>query len=54
MEKPAVKEQCCDILYDLLHKRYANQSGIIYTFSIADAEELEKLLKEKGLKVRLP
>lgn len=52
MEKPADKDQCIELLYNLLSKRYANRSGIIYTFSINDTEELAEALVSKGLNVR--
>lgn len=52
LEKPADKEQCIELLYDLLKNRYANKSGIIYAFSIADTEEIASALVTKGLNVR--
>lgn len=52
MEKPADKEQCIDLLHNLLKTRYSDKTGIIYTFSIADTEELSKALVSRGLKVR--
>lgn len=35
-----------------MHSRYASKSGIIYTFSIADSEEIASELVTRGLKVR--
>lgn len=52
MEKPSEKEQCIEVLYDLLSKRYANQSGIIYAFSIADTEEIAAELTRRHVNVR--
>ncbi|XP_031620105.1 ATP-dependent DNA helicase Q1-like [Contarinia nasturtii] len=52
MDKPAEKEQCIELLYDLLNKRFAGQSGIIYAFSIADTEEIASELSQRNLKVR--
>lgn len=52
MEKPSEKDQCIELLFDLLKKRYANKSGIIYTFSIADTEDIASALTSKGLNVR--
>lgn len=52
MEKPAEKEKCVDLLYDLLKTRYGGKSGIIYAFSISDTEELASALVARGIKVR--
>lgn len=52
MEKPSDKDQCCELLYDLLKTRYAGKSGIIYAFSVADTEEIAAALVTKGLNVR--
>lgn len=52
MEKPCDKEQCIELLYDLLSKRYAGQSGIIYAFSIADTEEIASALMQRGINLR--
>lgn len=52
MEKPYEKEQCIELLADLLKNRYGGKSGIIYTFSIVDTEDLSTALVAKGLKVR--
>lgn len=52
MEKPAEKDQCTELLYDLLAKRFAGQSGIIYAYSINDTQEIVSELVKKGLNVR--
>lgn len=52
MEKPSEKDQCIELLYDLLSNRYAGKSGIIYVFSIADTEEIASELSKKNLNVR--
>lgn len=52
VEKPSDKEQCFDLIHDLLQTRYQGKSGIIYAFSIADTEEIASALVKKGLKVR--
>lgn len=52
LEKPSDKEQCIELIANLLKTRYANQSGIIYTFSISDTEELAAALVDRELKVR--
>lgn len=52
MEKPAEKEKCIDLLYNLVKTRYAGKSGIIYAFSISDTEELASALVERGIKIR--
>lgn len=52
MEKPSEKEQCFEMLYDLLSNRFAGQSGIIYAFSISDTEEIASELSQRGLNVK--
>lgn len=52
MEKPADKEQCIELLQDLLSKRFAGKSGIIYAFSIADTEEIASELMKRNINVR--
>lgn len=52
MEKPVDKEQCVELLYELLSKRFAGQSGIIYAFSIADTEEIASELMQRKVNVR--
>lgn len=51
LEKPTSQEDCLIILEKLLKYRYKDQSGIIYTNSIKDAEEIAEGLRKKGLKV---
>lgn len=52
MEKPSSKEDTTKLLSRLLKKRYAGMSGIIYTFSIKDAEDLSAELIQRGIQVR--
>lgn len=52
MEKPSEKQATVDLIADLLKTRYLNQSGIIYTHSIKDAEELCASLLNVDIKVR--
>lgn len=52
IEKPAKAEETVELLVDLLQNRYKNQSGIIYTFSIKDAETLANELMQEGCSVR--
>ncbi|XP_050542953.1 ATP-dependent DNA helicase Q1-like isoform X2 [Daktulosphaira vitifoliae] len=48
--KPDNKE-CLDEFESLLKNKFKNQSGIIYTTSIKDCENLKKELRERGCKV---
>uniref|UniRef100_A0A336MJW4 ATP-dependent DNA helicase n=1 Tax=Culicoides sonorensis TaxID=179676 RepID=A0A336MJW4_CULSO len=52
MEKPAEKEKVVELLVKLLKNRYKGMSGIIYTFSIKDAEDLTSELLQRDVKVR--
>lgn len=52
VQKPAQAENCYDYLQKLLEGKYKDQSGIIYTTTIKDCEELTKNLRNRGLKVR--
>lgn len=52
MEKPSEKEQCIELLFNMLSQRFANQTGIIYAFSITDTEEIASALAQRDLKVR--
>lgn len=52
LEKPSEKEEVYNLLEKLLKNRYAGQSGIIYTFSIKDSDELTNELLQRDLKVR--
>uniref|UniRef100_A0A1B6JNR2 ATP-dependent DNA helicase n=1 Tax=Homalodisca liturata TaxID=320908 RepID=A0A1B6JNR2_9HEMI len=49
--KPSAMSECVDQLADLLKHRFANQSGIIYTTSIKDCDELRDQLRQRGLRV---
>lgn len=49
--KPATKEECCSMLEDLLKHRFNNKTGIIYTTTIKDSEELTTDLRSRGLRV---
>lgn len=52
MEKPAEKVKVYELLAKLLKVRYLGQIGIIYTFSIKDAEDLATELMKKGILAR--
>lgn len=52
MEKPAEKEKVVELLAELLKNPYKGMSGIIYTFSIKDAEDLTSELLQRDIKVR--
>ncbi|KAH0956016.1 hypothetical protein HN011_009693 [Eciton burchellii] len=49
--KPADKETCLAMIENLLKNRFNGKSGIIYTTTIKDAEQLTTDLREKGIKV---
>nr|CAD7460401.1 unnamed protein product [Timema tahoe] len=49
--KPSVQKECLDELADLLKVRYAGKSGIIYSTSIKDCEDLMQDLRNRGLRV---
>uniref|UniRef100_A0A1B6M5M1 ATP-dependent DNA helicase n=1 Tax=Graphocephala atropunctata TaxID=36148 RepID=A0A1B6M5M1_9HEMI len=49
--KPSAMSECVEQLADLLKHRFANQSGIIYTTSIKDCDELRDQLRQRGLRV---
>lgn len=51
LEKPTSQEECLTILEKLLKYRYKDESGIIYTNSIKDSEDLAEGLRKRGLKV---
>lgn len=51
LEKPSSQEDCLNLIEKLLKQRYKDQSGIIYTHSIKDSEELTAGLRKRGLKV---
>ncbi|XP_041977952.1 ATP-dependent DNA helicase Q1-like [Aricia agestis] len=50
-EKPTSQEECLTILEKLLKYRYNGESGIIYTNSIKDAEDVAQGLRKRNLKV---
>ncbi|XP_068084360.1 ATP-dependent DNA helicase Q1 [Anabrus simplex] len=49
--KPSNQKECYDELYDLLKYRFGGKSGIIYTTSIKDCEELMQELRSRNLHV---
>ncbi|XP_076658065.1 ATP-dependent DNA helicase Q1 [Halictus rubicundus] len=49
--KPAEKETCLAMIENLLKTRFKDKSGIIYTTTIKDAEQLATDLRALGLKV---
>lgn len=49
VQKP---NDCCEYLEKLLTTKYKDQSGIIYTTTIKDCEELSKNLRNRGLRVK--
>lgn len=51
LEKPTSQEENIHILEILLKHRYKNESGIIYTNSIKDSEDITQGLRKRGLKV---
>ncbi|XP_055628095.1 ATP-dependent DNA helicase Q1-like [Toxorhynchites rutilus septentrionalis] len=51
LEKPADKEELYDMLEDLLHRKYRHMSGIIYTFSVKETEEISTQLLQRNIKV---
>ncbi|KAJ0176998.1 hypothetical protein K1T71_007007 [Dendrolimus kikuchii] len=51
LEKPTSQEECIAIIEKLLKFRYKGESGIIYTNSIKDSEEISVALRKRGLKV---
>jgi ATP-dependent DNA helicase Q1 len=52
LEKPGDKEGVFELLAKLLKERFAGKSGIIYTFSIKDTEEITSELLQRDVKVR--
>ena len=50
--KPDTHEGCIEYIEKLLKNEFKNQSGIIYTLTIKDTENLCKDLRARGLKVR--
>ncbi|XP_026764824.2 ATP-dependent DNA helicase Q1-like [Galleria mellonella] len=51
LEKPSSQDNCLTILEKLLKYRYKGESGIIYTHSIKDSEDIADGLRKRGLKV---
>lgn len=51
LEKPTSQDECLNILEKLLRYRYKDDTGIIYTNSIKDCEELTNGLRKRGLRV---
>ncbi|XP_017892470.1 ATP-dependent DNA helicase Q1-like [Ceratina calcarata] len=49
--KPADKDTCLDMIENLLKNRFKDKSGIIYTTTIKDAEQLTRYLRALGIKV---
>lgn len=49
--KPADKETCLAMIENLLKNRFSSKSGIIYTTTIKDAEQLTTDLRNRGIKV---
>lgn len=52
LEKPSEKIAVYDLLEDLLKNRYRGKSGIIYTFSTKDADDISAELLKRDVKVR--
>lgn len=52
VEKPSEKVECNKLLATLLKERYHRQSGIIYTFSVRDADDLASELVKRGVSAR--
>ncbi|VEN62792.1 unnamed protein product [Callosobruchus maculatus] len=53
ISKPSEKQDCINIIEKIMTKTYNNQSGIIYTSTIKECEDLNNLLRERGLNVQL-
>lgn len=49
--KPSVQEECITQLHQLLEGEFKGQSGIIYTMTIKDAEELVPVLRSRQISV---
>ncbi|KAJ8938070.1 hypothetical protein NQ318_014551 [Aromia moschata] len=52
INKPLDKNDCLNILEKLLKGKYKDQSGIIYTSTVKECEDISKALKDRGLKVK--
>ncbi|KAL9702514.1 hypothetical protein quinque_006032 [Culex quinquefasciatus] len=51
LEKPSDKEELYDMLAELMKGRYRNMSGIIYTFTVKETEEISTQLLQRDVKV---
>lgn len=51
IEKPTSQDACISILEKLLKYRYKDETGIIYTNSIKDTEDITQSLRKRALKV---
>lgn len=49
--KPSSQEECANQIQQMLQKEFKGQSGIIYTMTIKDAEQLAGDLRSRGLRV---
>lgn len=49
--KPSSQEDCVNQIERILQKEFKDQSGIIYTMTIKDAEQLAGDLRSRGLRV---
>lgn len=50
-QKPSNQKECFDCLVEMLKTRYTGQSGIIYTTSIKDCEELMEEMRKRNIRV---
>uniref|UniRef100_A0A8D8YUF1 ATP-dependent DNA helicase n=1 Tax=Cacopsylla melanoneura TaxID=428564 RepID=A0A8D8YUF1_9HEMI len=50
-KKPSSQKECLDELSDLMNIKFKGQSGIIYTTSIKECEDLRDELRKRGLRV---
>ena len=49
--KPNTPKECIEELADLLQNRFRGQSGIIYTFSVKDCDQLANELRQQNCRV---
>lgn len=52
MEKPSERQATVDLIANLLKTRYHGHSGIIYTYSVRDTEDLAAALLNQDVRVR--
>lgn len=52
VSKPSEKSECLKLLSKWLSTKYKNKSGIIYTSTIKETEEICTDLRQYGLKVK--